>query len=142
MVPFILCAGVRPGFGALGNLIFFFSLPLPYICIPLYFSCSSPHENRKKKHSKSQTKSKARSGSPSYSPSKQGANRSAVHSASVSPMESRGSSQERYRGVSQDKDGHIVSDIASSVQSKITQVKMDPICKCCVVSIHHHCCRY
>ncbi|XP_075424759.1 splicing factor, suppressor of white-apricot homolog isoform X3 [Ascaphus truei] len=81
----------------------------------------SPHENRKKKHSKSQTKSKARSGSPSYSPSKQGANRSAVHSASVSPMESRGSSQERYRGVSQDKDGHIASDIASSVQSKITQ---------------------
>ncbi|KAM4708818.1 splicing factor, suppressor of white-apricot homolog isoform 3-T4 [Discoglossus pictus] len=79
----------------------------------------SPHENKKKKHSRSQSRPKA--GSHSHSPSKQGANSSSMHSASISPVESRGSSQERYRGGSQDKDAHIASEIVSSVQSKITQ---------------------
>ncbi|XP_053557839.1 splicing factor, suppressor of white-apricot homolog isoform X2 [Bombina bombina] len=78
----------------------------------------SPHENKKKKHSRS--KSKPEAGSHSFSPSKQGANSSFVHSASISPVESRGSSQERFREVSHDKDGHIASEIVSKVQTKIT----------------------
>ncbi|XP_032953624.1 splicing factor, suppressor of white-apricot homolog isoform X2 [Rhinolophus ferrumequinum] len=77
---------------------------------------SSPHEKKKKRRSRSRTKPKA--GSRSVSPSKQATHR---HSASISPMESRGSSQERSRGVSQEKDGQISSAIVSSVQSKITQ---------------------
>ncbi|XP_026980960.1 splicing factor, suppressor of white-apricot homolog isoform X2 [Sagmatias obliquidens] len=76
----------------------------------------SPHEKKKKRRSRSRTKSKA--GSQPASPSKQAARR---HSASISPVESRGSSQERSRGVSQEKDGQISSAIVSSVQSKITQ---------------------
>ncbi|KAM9748023.1 splicing factor, suppressor of white-apricot homolog isoform 3-T3 [Dama dama] len=76
----------------------------------------SPHEKKKKRRSRSRTKSKA--GSQPASPSKQPARR---HSASISPVESRGSSQERSRGVSQEKDGQISSAIVSSVQSKITQ---------------------
>ncbi|KAM4810390.1 splicing factor, suppressor of white-apricot homolog isoform 2-T2 [Rhinophrynus dorsalis] len=80
----------------------------------------SPRENKKKRHSRSsQTKSKARS--RSNSPRKHGANSSSRHSASISPVESRSPSQERYRGRSQDKDGHIASEIVSSVQTKITQ---------------------
>ncbi|XP_007953221.1 splicing factor, suppressor of white-apricot homolog [Orycteropus afer afer] len=79
----------------------------------------SPHEKKKKRRSRSRTKSKARS--QSASPSKQSAHRTAARSASVSPVESRGSSQERSRGVSQEKDGQISSAIVSSVQSKITQ---------------------
>ncbi|XP_032327621.1 splicing factor, suppressor of white-apricot homolog isoform X3 [Camelus ferus] len=77
---------------------------------------SSPHEKKKKRRSRSRTKSKA--GSQPASPSKQATRR---HSASISPVESRGSSQERSRGVSQEKDGQISSAIVSSVQSKITQ---------------------
>ncbi|XP_048371034.1 splicing factor, suppressor of white-apricot homolog isoform X3 [Sphaerodactylus townsendi] len=80
----------------------------------------SPHE-KKKRRSHSHTKSKARSHSPSVSPGKQSALKNATHSASVSPVESRGSSQERSRGVSLEKDGQISSAIVSSVQSKITQ---------------------
>ncbi|XP_054853049.1 splicing factor, suppressor of white-apricot homolog isoform X2 [Eublepharis macularius] len=80
----------------------------------------SPHE-KKKRRSHSHTKSKARSHSPSISPGKQSALKNAAHSASVSPVESRGSSQERSRGVSLEKDGQISSAIVSSVQSKITQ---------------------
>nr|XP_056715504.1 splicing factor, suppressor of white-apricot homolog [Euleptes europaea] len=80
----------------------------------------SPHE-KKKRRSHSHTKSKARSHSPSISPGKQSALKNATHSASVSPVESRGSSQERSRGVSLEKDGQISSAIVSSVQSKITQ---------------------
>uniref|UniRef100_A0A480XSG3 Splicing factor, suppressor of white-apricot homolog n=2 Tax=Sus scrofa TaxID=9823 RepID=A0A480XSG3_PIG len=76
----------------------------------------SPHEKKKKRRSRSRTKSKA--GSQPASPSKQSARR---HSGSISPVESRGSSQERSRGVSQEKDGQISSAIVSSVQSKITQ---------------------
>ncbi|XP_032327619.1 splicing factor, suppressor of white-apricot homolog isoform X1 [Camelus ferus] len=76
----------------------------------------SPHEKKKKRRSRSRTKSKA--GSQPASPSKQATRR---HSASISPVESRGSSQERSRGVSQEKDGQISSAIVSSVQSKITQ---------------------
>ncbi|XP_070331140.1 splicing factor, suppressor of white-apricot homolog isoform X3 [Odocoileus virginianus] len=76
----------------------------------------SPHEKKKKRRSRSRTKSKA--GSQPASPSKQPTRR---HSASISPVESRGSSQERSRGVSQEKDGQISSAIVSSVQSKITQ---------------------
>ncbi|KAM6155521.1 splicing factor, suppressor of white-apricot homolog isoform 2-T2 [Rhynchocyon petersi] len=79
----------------------------------------SPHEKKKKRRSRSRTKSKARS--QSASPSKQAAHRTSAHSASISPVESRGSSQERSRGVSQEKDGQISSAIVSSVQSKITQ---------------------
>ncbi|XP_032126759.1 splicing factor, suppressor of white-apricot homolog isoform X2 [Sapajus apella] len=82
----------------------------------------SPHEKKKKRRSRSQTKSKARS--QSASPSKQAVPRPAApsaHSASVSPVESRGSSQERSRGVSQEKEAQISSAIVSSVQSKITQ---------------------
>ncbi|XP_018413858.1 PREDICTED: splicing factor, suppressor of white-apricot homolog isoform X2 [Nanorana parkeri] len=78
----------------------------------------SPHDNRKKRHSRSESKTKVRSFS--RSPSRQGAH-SSTHSTSISPVESRGSSQERYRGNSQDKDGHIASEIVSSVQTKITQ---------------------
>ncbi|XP_060048697.1 splicing factor, suppressor of white-apricot homolog isoform X2 [Erinaceus europaeus] len=76
----------------------------------------SPHEKKKKRRSRSRTKSKARS--RSTSPGKPAPRR---HSASISPAESRGSSQERSRGVSQEKDGQISSAIVSSVQSKITQ---------------------
>ncbi|XP_004484368.1 splicing factor, suppressor of white-apricot homolog isoform X1 [Dasypus novemcinctus] len=79
----------------------------------------SPHEKKKKRRSRSRTKSKARS--RSASPSKPPAQRQSGHSASISPVESRGSSQERSRGVSQEKDGQISSAIVSSVQSKITQ---------------------
>ncbi|XP_028904446.1 splicing factor, suppressor of white-apricot homolog isoform X3 [Ornithorhynchus anatinus] len=79
----------------------------------------SPHEKKKKRRSRSRTKSKARS--PSGSPSKQSAHKNSAHSASISPVESRESSQERSRGVSQEKDGQISSAIVSSVQSKITQ---------------------
>ncbi|XP_040203568.1 splicing factor, suppressor of white-apricot homolog isoform X3 [Rana temporaria] len=78
----------------------------------------SPHENRKKKHSRSESKSKVRASS--RSPSRHGTH-SSTHSTSISPVESRGSSQERYRENAQDKDGHITSEIVSSVQSKITQ---------------------
>ncbi|KAM9118131.1 splicing factor, suppressor of white-apricot homolog isoform 3-T3 [Pangshura tecta] len=81
----------------------------------------SPHEKKKKRRSRSCTKSKARSHSPSMSPGKQSAHKNSVHSTSVSPVESRESSQERSRGVSQEKDGQISSAIVSSVQSKITQ---------------------
>ncbi|XP_077164595.1 splicing factor, suppressor of white-apricot homolog isoform X2 [Paroedura picta] len=80
----------------------------------------SPQE-KKKRRFHSHTKSKARSHSPSVSPGKQSAPKNATHSASVSPVESRGSSQERSRGVSLEKDGQISSAIVSSVQSKITQ---------------------
>ncbi|XP_028566976.2 splicing factor, suppressor of white-apricot homolog isoform X1 [Podarcis muralis] len=80
----------------------------------------SPHE-KKKRRSHSHTKSKARSHSPSISPGKQSAHKNSTHSASVSPVESRGSSQERSGGVSLEKDGQISSAIVSSVQSKITQ---------------------
>ncbi|XP_070076524.1 splicing factor, suppressor of white-apricot homolog isoform X4 [Equus caballus] len=80
---------------------------------------SSPHEKKKKRRSRSRTKAKA--GSQSASPSKQATRRHSAHSASISPVESRGSSQERSRGVSQEKDGQISSAIVSSVQSKITQ---------------------
>nr|XP_036870041.1 splicing factor, suppressor of white-apricot homolog isoform X2 [Manis javanica] len=79
----------------------------------------SPHEKKKRRRSRSRTKSKA--GSQSASPSKQAPRRHSAHSASISPVESRGSSQERSRGVSQEKDGQISSAIVSSVQSKITQ---------------------
>ncbi|XP_039077210.1 splicing factor, suppressor of white-apricot homolog isoform X2 [Hyaena hyaena] len=79
----------------------------------------SPHEKKKKRRSRSRTESKA--GSQSASPSKQSTRRHAAHSASISPVESRGSSLERSRGVSQEKDGQISSAIVSSVQSKITQ---------------------
>ncbi|XP_024422478.2 splicing factor, suppressor of white-apricot homolog isoform X1 [Desmodus rotundus] len=79
----------------------------------------SPHEKKKKRRSRSRTKSKAES--RSASPSKQAPRRHSAHSASISPVESRGSSQERSRGVSQEKDGQISSAIVSSVQSKITQ---------------------
>ncbi|XP_054568353.1 splicing factor, suppressor of white-apricot homolog isoform X2 [Eptesicus fuscus] len=79
----------------------------------------SPHEKKKKRRSRSRTKSKAES--RSASPSKQAPRRHSAHSASISPVESRGSSQERSRGVSQEKEGHISSAIVSSVQSKITQ---------------------
>ncbi|KFO23470.1 Splicing factor, suppressor of white-apricot like protein [Fukomys damarensis] len=82
----------------------------------------SPHEKKKKRRSQSRTKAKARS--QSVSPSKRAAQRPAApsaHSASISPVESRGSSQERSRGVSQEKEGQISSAIVSSVQSKITQ---------------------
>ncbi|XP_050779452.1 splicing factor, suppressor of white-apricot homolog isoform X6 [Gopherus flavomarginatus] len=81
----------------------------------------SPHEKKKKRRSRSCTKSKARSHSPSMSPGKQSTHKNSVHSTSVSPVESRESSQERCRGVSQEKDGQISSAIVSSVQSKITQ---------------------
>ncbi|XP_053135732.1 splicing factor, suppressor of white-apricot homolog isoform X2 [Hemicordylus capensis] len=80
----------------------------------------SPHE-KKKRRSHSHAKSKARSHSPSASPGRQSAPKNSTHSASVSPVESRGSSQERSRGVSLEKDGQISSAIVSSVQSKITQ---------------------
>ncbi|XP_042297515.1 splicing factor, suppressor of white-apricot homolog isoform X2 [Sceloporus undulatus] len=80
----------------------------------------SPHE-RKKRRSHSHSKSKARSHSPSISPGKQLMHKNSTHSASVSPVESRGSSQERSGGVSLEKDGQISSAIVSSVQSKITQ---------------------
>ncbi|KAG8597422.1 hypothetical protein GDO81_002278 [Engystomops pustulosus] len=78
----------------------------------------SPHGNGKKRHFRPESKYKARS--RSRSPSRQGAHSSA-HSTSISPVESRGSSQERYRERPQDKDGHIASEIVSSVQTKITQ---------------------
>ncbi|XP_029427447.1 splicing factor, suppressor of white-apricot homolog isoform X2 [Rhinatrema bivittatum] len=81
----------------------------------------SPHEKKKKQHSQSHTKSKPSSHSPSASPGMQPENKSSVRSASISPMESRESSQERSGGDSQEKDGHISSAIVSSVQSKITQ---------------------
>ncbi|XP_018099661.1 splicing factor, suppressor of white-apricot homolog isoform X2 [Xenopus laevis] len=73
----------------------------------------SPSDNRKKRHSRSKARSR------STSPNMQGSNVRSVHSTSISPMESRGSSQEHYRGGSQD--GRIESEIVSSVQSKITQ---------------------
>lgn len=55
----------------------------------------SPHEKKKKRRSRSRTKSKAES--RATSPSKQAPRRHSAHSASVSPVESRGSSQERSR---------------------------------------------
>ncbi|XP_036159340.1 splicing factor, suppressor of white-apricot homolog isoform X3 [Myotis myotis] len=55
----------------------------------------SPHEKKKKRRSRSRTKSKAES--RSASPSKQAPRRHSAHSASISPVESRGSSQERSR---------------------------------------------
>ncbi|XP_068959336.1 splicing factor, suppressor of white-apricot homolog isoform X3 [Petaurus breviceps papuanus] len=79
----------------------------------------SPHEKKKKRRSRSRPKSKARS--QSVSPSKQATHKNSAHSTSISPVESRESSQERSRGVSQEKDGQISSAIVSSVQSKITQ---------------------
>ncbi|XP_065595191.1 splicing factor, suppressor of white-apricot homolog isoform X4 [Cyrtonyx montezumae] len=81
----------------------------------------SPHEKKKKRRSRSRTKSRARSPSPTVSPGKPSTHKNSVHSNSVSPVESRESSQERSRGVSQEKDGQISSAIVSSVQSKITQ---------------------
>uniref|UniRef100_A0A8C2U840 Splicing factor, suppressor of white-apricot homolog n=1 Tax=Coturnix japonica TaxID=93934 RepID=A0A8C2U840_COTJA len=81
----------------------------------------SPHEKKKKRRSRSRTKSRARSPSPAASPGKPSTHKNSVHSNSVSPVESRESSQERSRGVSQEKDGQISSAIVSSVQSKITQ---------------------
>ncbi|XP_073532199.1 splicing factor, suppressor of white-apricot homolog isoform X2 [Phyllobates terribilis] len=78
----------------------------------------SPHGNGKKRHFRSESKSKPRS--RSRSPSRHRA-QSSVHSTSISPVESRGSSLERYRDRSKDKDGHIASEIVSSVQTKITQ---------------------
>ncbi|XP_010219864.1 PREDICTED: splicing factor, suppressor of white-apricot homolog isoform X7 [Tinamus guttatus] len=86
----------------------------------------SPHEKKKKRRSRSRTKSKARSPSPPASPGKPSTHKNSVHSTSVSPVESRESSQERSRGVSQEKDGQISSAIVSSVQSKITQVQANP----------------
>ncbi|XP_056389172.1 splicing factor, suppressor of white-apricot homolog isoform X2 [Hyla sarda] len=78
----------------------------------------SPHGNGRNRHPRSESKSKQRS--RSRSPSRQEAQGS-VHSTSIYPVESRGFSQERYRERSQDKDGHIASEIVSSVQTKITQ---------------------
>ncbi|XP_058014052.1 splicing factor, suppressor of white-apricot homolog isoform X1 [Ahaetulla prasina] len=80
----------------------------------------SPHE-KKKRRSHSHIKSKARSHSPSVSPGKQPTHKNSSHSASISPVESRGSSQERSGGVPLEKEGQISSAIVSSVQSKITQ---------------------
>ncbi|XP_026543347.1 splicing factor, suppressor of white-apricot homolog [Notechis scutatus] len=80
----------------------------------------SPHE-KKKRRSHCHVKSKARSHSPSVSPGKQPAHKNSSHSASISPVESRGSSQERSGGVPLEKEGQISSAIVSSVQSKITQ---------------------
>ncbi|XP_064424183.1 splicing factor, suppressor of white-apricot homolog isoform X2 [Latimeria chalumnae] len=80
----------------------------------------SPYEKKKKRRSRSRTKSKARSRSKSSSP-KRSSNKNAAHSTSISPVESRESSQDRSRGVSQEKDGQVSSAIVSSVQSKITQ---------------------
>ncbi|XP_078524116.1 splicing factor, suppressor of white-apricot homolog isoform X2 [Lissotriton helveticus] len=80
----------------------------------------SPQEKKKKKHSRSH-ESRTKSPMSYASPSRPSAYRNSAHSASVSPVESRGSSQERYRGVSQEKDGQISSAIVSSTQSKITQ---------------------
>ncbi|NXV81507.1 SFSWA protein, partial [Atlantisia rogersi] len=57
----------------------------------------SPHEKKKKRRSRSRTKSKARSPSPSMSPGKPSTHKNSVHSTSVSPVESRESSQERSR---------------------------------------------
>ncbi|EOB02337.1 Splicing factor, arginine/serine-rich 8, partial [Anas platyrhynchos] len=57
----------------------------------------SPHEKKKKRRSRSRTKSKARSPSPAVSPGKPSTHKNSVHSASVSPVESRESSQERSR---------------------------------------------
>ncbi|XP_026572044.1 splicing factor, suppressor of white-apricot homolog isoform X2 [Pseudonaja textilis] len=80
----------------------------------------SPHE-KKKRRSHCHVKSKARSHSPSVSPGKQPTHKNSSHSASISPVESRGSSQERSGGVPLEKEGQISSAIVSSVQSKITQ---------------------
>ncbi|XP_063171847.1 splicing factor, suppressor of white-apricot homolog isoform X1 [Candoia aspera] len=80
----------------------------------------SPHD-KKKRRTHSHAKSKARSHSPSISPGKQSAHKNSSHSASISPVESRGSSQERSGGVPLEKEGQISSAIVSSVQSKITQ---------------------
>ncbi|KAM4053346.1 splicing factor, suppressor of white-apricot homolog isoform 2-T3 [Anomaloglossus baeobatrachus] len=77
----------------------------------------SPHGTGKKRHFRSESKTKPRS--RSRSPGRHRA-QSSVHS-SISPVESRGSSLERYRERSKDKDGHIASEIVSSVQTKITQ---------------------
>ncbi|XP_040272193.1 splicing factor, suppressor of white-apricot homolog isoform X1 [Bufo bufo] len=77
----------------------------------------SPHGSGKKRYSRAESNSKARS--RSRSPTRPGA-QSSVHS-SISPMESRASRQESYRERPQDKDGHITSEIVSSVQTKITQ---------------------
>ncbi|XP_077149429.1 splicing factor, suppressor of white-apricot homolog isoform X1 [Ranitomeya variabilis] len=78
----------------------------------------SPHGNGKKRHFRSESKSKPRS--RSRSPSRHRP-QSSLHSTSISPMESRGSSLQQYRERSKDKDGHIASEIVSSVQTKITQ---------------------
>ncbi|KAM3825928.1 LOW QUALITY PROTEIN: splicing factor, suppressor of white-apricot homolog [Vipera latastei] len=80
----------------------------------------SPHE-KKKRRLHAHAKSKARSHSPSVSPGKTSAHKNSSHSASISPVESRGSSQERSGGVPLEKEGQISSAIVSSVQSKITQ---------------------
>ncbi|XP_069071446.1 splicing factor, suppressor of white-apricot homolog isoform X1 [Pleurodeles waltl] len=80
----------------------------------------SPQEKKKKKHSRAH-ESRTRSPMSYASPSRPSAYRNSAHSASISPVESRGSSQEHYRGVSQEKDGQISSAIVSSTQSKITQ---------------------
>lgn len=62
------------------------------------FSCHrSPHEKKKKRRSRSRTKSRARSPSPSMSTEKPSTYKNSVHSTSVSPVESRESSQERSR---------------------------------------------
>ncbi|XP_041083089.1 splicing factor, suppressor of white-apricot homolog isoform X3 [Polyodon spathula] len=85
----------------------------------------SPHEKKKKRSSKSQIKSKAQSRSQSSSP-KQASNKKPVsaHSTSISPVESRDSSQERSRGESQEKDKPVSSPFVSSLQTKITQDMM------------------
>ncbi|XP_041078743.1 splicing factor, suppressor of white-apricot homolog isoform X2 [Polyodon spathula] len=85
----------------------------------------SPHEKKKKRSSKSQIKSKAQSRSQSSSP-KQASNKkpASAHSTSISPVESRDSSQERSRGESQEKDKPVSSSFVSSVQTKITQDMM------------------
>lgn len=63
----------------------------------IFSSHRSPHEKKKKRRSRSRTKSRARSPSPSMSPGKPSTHKNSVHSASVSPVESRESSQERSR---------------------------------------------
>ncbi|XP_043924698.1 splicing factor, suppressor of white-apricot homolog isoform X2 [Protopterus annectens] len=81
----------------------------------------SPGEKKKKKRTGSHSRSKPKSRSQTRSPSpQQYSNKNSGHSASISPVESRESSQDRSRGGSQEKD-EVSSAIVSSVQSKITQ---------------------
>lgn len=87
----------------LGTFLTCFELCANWLCsfglnsiVIFCFIFRSPHE-KKKRRSHSHTKSKARSHSPSMSPGKQTIHKNSAHSASLSPVESRGSSQERSR---------------------------------------------